>query len=178
MMSQRPGGWPLTMFLTPGQEPFFGGTCFPKAPRYGLPGFAELLPRVAQFYRTERAQITRQGEAMVGGFERMQPANPAHHSEFSSAPLDLALENLAASYDARFGGFCAAPKFPVIDLELCCEHMSQSGSANLTAAGTEDAGVAPDKDAGGRPARWQFAPSAASTEVGASTISSAAVVCR
>jgi uncharacterized protein YyaL (SSP411 family) len=134
MMSQRSGGWPLTMFLTPGQEPFFGGTYFPKAPRYGLPGFAELLPRVAQFYRSERAQIARQGEAIVGGFERMQPANPAHHSEFSSALIDLALENLAGSYDARFGGFGAAPKFPrPTDLELCLRHHAASGAGGTDA---------------------------------------------
>jgi uncharacterized protein YyaL (SSP411 family) len=135
MMSERSGGWPLTMFLTPGQEPFFGGTYFPKAPRYGLPGFAELLPRVAQFYRSERAQIARQGEAIVGGFDRMQPANPAHQSEFSSAPIDLALENLAASYDARFGGFGAAPKFPrPTDLELCLRHHATSGAGGTDAA--------------------------------------------
>ena len=134
MMSERSGGWPLTMFLTPGQEPFFGGTYFPKAPRYGLPGFAELLPRVAQFYRSERAQIARQGEAIVGGFERMQPANTAHHSEFSGAPVDLALENLAASYDARFGGFGAAPKFPrPTDLELCLRHHAASGAGGTEA---------------------------------------------
>ena len=134
MMSERSGGWPLTMFLTPWQEPFFGGTYFPKAPRYGLPGFAELLPRVAQFYRSERAQIARQGEAIVGGFERTQPANPAHHSEFSSAPVDLALENLAASYDARFGGFGAAPKFPrPTDLELCLRHHAASGAGGTEA---------------------------------------------
>src|SRR5512141_2390625 len=62
MMSQRSGGWPLTMFLTPQQEPCFGGTYFPKTPRHGLPGFADLLGRVAQFYQSERAQIARQGE--------------------------------------------------------------------------------------------------------------------
>ena len=61
MMSERAGGWPLTMFLTPEQQPFFGGTYFPKTPRYGLPGFADLLVRVAQYYRAERAQIVQQG---------------------------------------------------------------------------------------------------------------------
>ena len=137
MISQRSGGWPLTMFLTPAQEPFFGGTYFPKTPRYGLPGFADLLQRVAQFYRAERAQIARQGEAIVSGFERMQPATPAHHSEFSAAPLDLALENLAASFDARYGGFGAAPKFPhPTDLELCLRRHALSG-ARPDAGGVE-----------------------------------------
>ena len=128
MMSQRSGGWPLTMFLTPGQEPFFGGTYFPKMPRYGLPGFADLLQRVAQFYRAERAQIAQQGEAIVSGFERMQPASPADHAEFSAGPIDLALKNLAASFDARYGGFGAAPKFPhPTDLELCLRRHAASG---------------------------------------------------
>ncbi len=151
MMSERSGGWPLTMFLTPAQEPFFGGTYFPKAPRYGLPGFAELLQRVAQFYRSERAQIARQGEAIVGGFERMQPANPAHHSEFSSAPVDLALENLAATYDERFGGFGAAPKFPrPTDLELCLRHHA-TGRAPRGAGGVQDGDGAVDAARQGDP---------------------------
>jgi len=120
MISQRPGGWPLTMFLTPGQEPFFGGTYFPKTPRYGLPGFADLLQRVAQFYRSEREQITRQGAAIISGFERMQAASPAQQGELSAGPIDLALRNLEASFDGRYGGFGAAPKFPhPTDLDLC-----------------------------------------------------------
>ncbi|HEY5291989.1 MAG TPA: thioredoxin domain-containing protein, partial [Burkholderiales bacterium] len=128
MISQRSGGWPLTMFLTPGQEPFFGGTYFPKTPRYGLPGFPDLLLRVAQFYRSERGQIAKQSEAIISGFERMQPAGPAHGSEFSSGPIDRALENMAASYDARYGGFGAAPKFPhPTDLELCLRRHAASG---------------------------------------------------
>src|SRR3989475_9810928 len=51
MLTQRSGGWPLTMVLTPDQAPFFGGTYFPKASRYGLAGFADLLPRIAAAYR-------------------------------------------------------------------------------------------------------------------------------
>jgi hypothetical protein len=128
MMSQRSGGWPLTMFLTPEQEPFFGGTYFPKTPRHGLPGFPDLLLRVSQFYHSDRAEVARQGKAILGGFERMQPANPAHHSEFSRSPIDLAVQNLAASFDARYGGFGAAPKFPhPTDLELCLRHHAASG---------------------------------------------------
>jgi len=123
MMSQRSGGWPLTMFLTPAQEPFFGGTYFPKTPRHGLPGFADLLERVAQFYRAERAQIARQGEAIVAGFARMTPTDPGQDAEFSRAPIVLALQKLAARFDARFGGFGAAPKFPhPAELELCLRY--------------------------------------------------------
>ena len=128
MMSRRSGGWPLTMFLTPEQEPFFGGTYFPKTPRFGLPGFSELLLRVAQLYHSEREQVARQGKSILGGFERMQPASPAHHSEFSSSPIERALGVLAASYDPHYGGFGAAPKFPhPTDLELCLRHHAESG---------------------------------------------------
>src|SRR5437867_4944053 len=60
MLTRRSGGWPLTMFLTPDQEPFFGGTYFPKASRYGLPGFADLLPRIAAAYREQGSAIAEQ----------------------------------------------------------------------------------------------------------------------
>ena len=141
MMSQRAGGWPLTMFLSPEQRPFFGGTYFPKTPRYGLPGFAELLERVAQYYRAERAEVARQGEAIVSGFERIEPARPAQQAQLSAAPVERALENLAASFDARYGGFGAAPKFPhPTDLELCLRHHALGGAR-------AEAGAAPGGDA-------------------------------
>jgi len=141
MISQRSGGWPLTMFLTPLQEPFFGGTYFPRTPRHGLPGFADLLLRVAQFYRAEREQIASQGRAILGGFERMLPASPAHHSEFSRKPIELALAHLAASYDARDGGFGAAPKFPhPTDLELCLRSHAASGVHHAASGVHEGAG--------------------------------------
>ena len=59
MLTQRAGGWPLTMFLTPDGTPFFGGTYFPKEPRYGLPGFADLCERVAGLWRQARDEIAR-----------------------------------------------------------------------------------------------------------------------
>jgi uncharacterized protein len=54
MLARRNGGWPLTMFLMPDGTPFFGGTYFPKTPRYNIPGFLDLLPRIAQAYREQR----------------------------------------------------------------------------------------------------------------------------
>jgi uncharacterized protein YyaL (SSP411 family) len=57
MLTRRSGGWPLTMFLTPDQAPFVGGTYFPKVARHGLPGFKDLLGRVEQLYRTRRGDI-------------------------------------------------------------------------------------------------------------------------
>jgi len=120
MISQRSGGWPLTMFLTPAQEPFYGGTYFPKTARYGLPGFRDLLERVADFYRSEREQISTQGAAILKSFEGMRPAQAADQLELSADPLAAALHGLAASFDARLGGFGAAPKFPhPTEIEFC-----------------------------------------------------------
>ena len=141
MISQRAGGWPLTMFLTPAQEPFFGGTYFPKTPRYGLPGFPDLLERVARFYLSEREQITAQSAAILGGFERLQPAQPARQAEFSTGPIDLALKNLAASFDPRDGGFGAAPKFPhPTDLELCLRRHAAGGVHHDASGGAPEPG--------------------------------------
>jgi uncharacterized protein YyaL (SSP411 family) len=128
MLAQRPGGWPLTMFLTPDGAPFFGGTYFPKEPRYNLPGFPQLLERVAQIYREHRDEIGRQNETILAGFESMQPGAPAHHSELSAAPIAAALRTLKTSFDSRYGGFGGAPKFPhPADLEFCLRRSAAAG---------------------------------------------------
>ena len=57
MLSQKSGGWPLTVFLTPNQEPYFTGTYFPKTARYQLPGFADLIPRVAAYYHERKDEV-------------------------------------------------------------------------------------------------------------------------
>ena len=69
MLTQRGGGWPLTMFLTPDdQRPFFGGTYFPKQARHGLPAFKDMLLRVAQYYREHADELRRQNDALVQAF--------------------------------------------------------------------------------------------------------------
>src|SRR5690349_8896843 len=62
LLTQRNGGWPLTMFLTPDQLPFFGGTYFPSTPKYGMPAFPELLQRVRQYYDENPEEIRGNGE--------------------------------------------------------------------------------------------------------------------
>jgi hypothetical protein len=128
MLAQRPGGWPLTMFLTPEGAPFFGGTYFPKEPRYNLPGFPQLLERVAQIYRDHREEIGRQNQTLLATFESMQPGEPAHHSELSPAPIEAALRSLKGNFDARLGGFGGAPKFPhPAELEFCLRRSASGG---------------------------------------------------
>ncbi|HEX4798766.1 MAG TPA: thioredoxin domain-containing protein [Burkholderiales bacterium] len=128
MLAQRPGGWPLTMFLTPDGAPFFGGTYFPKEPRYNLPGFPQLLERVAGIYRDHREEIGRQNETLLATFERMHPGAPAHHSELTAEPIDAALRSLKTSFDSRYGGFGGAPKFPhPAELEFCLRRSAAAG---------------------------------------------------
>jgi uncharacterized protein len=131
MMAQRPGGWPLTMFLAPDGTPFFGGTYFPKEPRYNLPGFPQLLERVSEFYRQHRAEIGRQNESLLAAFERMRPGVPAHPSEISTGPIDEALRSLKTSFDSRWGGFGGAPKFPhAAELAFCLRRHAATGDAH------------------------------------------------
>ena len=120
MLAQRGGGWPLTMFLSPDGTPFWGGTYFPKTARYGLPGFVEILERIAAVWREQRAAISEQGEQLQHAFSRLQAGPEAQAVEFDAGPVRAALEALRASFDARDGGFGGAPKFPhPTDLELC-----------------------------------------------------------
>jgi len=120
MLARGAGGWPLTMFLDPDGAPFFGGTYFPKTSRYGLPGFPELLERIAAIWRERRAEISAQNEQLRIAFARTLPGGAAHRSELSGAPVAGLIESLRASFDAEHGGFGQAPKFPhPSDLELC-----------------------------------------------------------
>jgi uncharacterized protein YyaL (SSP411 family) len=120
ILAQRGGGWPLTMFLTPAGTPFWGGTYFPKTPRYGLPGFVEILERVADAWREQRAAIGEQGEQLKLAFARLPPQAAAGNAALDGAPLRATLDVLRANFDVRNGGFGGAPKFPhATDLELC-----------------------------------------------------------
>ena len=112
MLTHGPGGWPLTMFLTAERLPFFGGTYFPPEPRHGLPGFRDLLGRVAQYYAAHRETLDGQRAALEAAFASIDP--PAARSDLvlGAEPLGAARAGLERSFDARWGGFGGAPKFP------------------------------------------------------------------
>ena len=113
LLTQRTGGWPLTMFLTPDNHiPFFGGTYFPPDSRYGLPGFRELLTRVAEFYQQERDAIDKQNESMQDALQRMTVLPTASTDEFDNTVFAIAVHQLEQSFDRQHGGFGNAPKFP------------------------------------------------------------------
>ena len=113
MLTQRGGGWPLTMFLSPrDQRPFFGGTYFPKEARHGLPAFTDLLQRVAAFYRERGEDIAQQSEALQQAFDQLHTAPASDDTPLTLAPAHAARQQLAGAFDPEFGGFGGAPKFP------------------------------------------------------------------
>ncbi len=112
MLTQRSGGWPLTLFLAPDGTPFFGGTYFPREPRYGLPGFGDLCERVAEAFRTRRGDIETQNAELRRALAGTVPEAPATAAEFDPKPLAAAEESLARGFDRSHGGFGGAPKFP------------------------------------------------------------------
>jgi hypothetical protein len=113
MLARRAGGWPLTMFLTPDDHrPFFGGTYFPKEPRYGMPAFSDLLQRVDRYYREHSDEVRKQNSALAEAFETFYPPAPESALQLTAAPLKQTRTLLEDEFDSRYGGFGAAPKFP------------------------------------------------------------------
>ncbi len=123
------GGWPMTVFLTPDQRPFFAGTYFPPDDRYGRPGFPKLLTLLGDMWKNERDKLLAQAEELTRHVqEQAQLTAPGSVSETAVAD---AVRQLSAAFDPRFGGFGAAPKFPPsAALHLLLAHHDKSGDAD------------------------------------------------
>ena len=125
LLTQRPGGWPLTMFLDPETlAPFFAGTYFPKTPRHQLPSFIDLMLRIHQTFEKNRDALHEQNQKLVSLMGRLNPEAPPDGAALSDAKLlAAAFEQLQAQYDDQYGGFGRAPKFPMpITLEWVLRH--------------------------------------------------------
>ena len=113
VLTQRGGGWPLTMFLThDDQKPFFGGTYFPDKARYGMPAFTTILERVAEYYHAQGEELRAQNDTLMEVFNELTPAPADAAMPLSAAPLDAARAQFASTFDRQYGGFGGAPKFP------------------------------------------------------------------
>jgi uncharacterized protein YyaL (SSP411 family) len=113
LLTQRGGGWPLTMFLNAeDQRPFFGGTYFPKDARYGMPAFGELLEKVSSYYVEKRDEVLEQGERLSDVLGRLEPPPPSADQVMTPEPIAKVRDQLAGSFDSEYGGFGGAPKFP------------------------------------------------------------------
>ncbi len=130
LLTQRSGGWPLTLFLTPDQQiPFFGGTYFPKHARHGLPAFTDLCHRVVAFYHEKQHEIERQNQSLIDFMASMNQAGQNENTRLNSMPIDAARQQLEQQFDAHDGGFGNAPKFPhPTSIERLLRHWSASQS--------------------------------------------------
>ena len=105
------GGWPMTVFLTPDGEPFFGGTYYPPEPRYGMPSFREVLMGIAESWRERRDKVDQSAGALA---EHLRSASRIHPSgdEAGEGVLSAAVDGLQSGFDPEWGGWGSAPKFP------------------------------------------------------------------
>ena len=109
-MNQGQGGWPMTVFLTPEQQPFFAGTYFPPEGRWGRPGFSELLMKIADLWSRDSNGLRHQAQELTARLQReWQTPAPVSVGE---QVLDAVVPEFQQEFDARFGGFGGAPKFP------------------------------------------------------------------
>ena len=129
------GGWPMTVFLTPEGEPFFAGTYFPPTSRHGMPSFSDVLNRVHEAWEDRRSDVRDQARRITESLDRAQRLQPA---TAGSPPdpdvLARAATALRRQYDAAWGGFGHAPKFPqTMTLEALLRHWRHSGDDDVLA---------------------------------------------
>ena len=105
------GGWPMTVFLTPAGEPFYGGTYYPPEPRHGLPSFRQVLVAIDEAWRTRREELDRAAAQLVESVRRSAQLTPSDEP-LTAELLAEAERGIARTFEPSFGGFGRAPKFP------------------------------------------------------------------
>ena len=132
LMGQQ-GGWPLTMFLTPDAEPFWGGTYFPLEPRFGRPGFKDVLRLIEQTYRGDRDKVDKNRTALVEALQGLARSKPGE--AVTEAQTENMARTLLREVDGRHGGIGGAPKFPQCSmLELLWRSYLRTGSLLMKTA--------------------------------------------
>ncbi len=122
------GGWPLTMFLTPAGEPFWGGTYFPPESRYGRPGLPEVLDEVSRIWQSERTKVKGNIDALKEALAGL--ARPAAGPALAPATRERTARRLVQAFDTIHGGLGGAPKFPQAPvLDLVWRHALATGDA-------------------------------------------------
>ena len=113
ILTQRTGGWPLTMFLDPiNQQPFFGGTYFPNKARHGLPGFSDLLIRISNYFANEKDSINNQNKKLEEIYKKIKPVTLSKDKKMDQTPITLSRSLIEENFDTEYGGIGNAPKFP------------------------------------------------------------------
>jgi hypothetical protein len=131
------GGWPMSVFLTPDGKPFYGGTYFPPAPRFGMPSFQQLLRTVADAWENRRGELLKGSERVVRSIERQMAVGAADQA-LERPTLAQAFQNLRRDFDEVNGGWGGAPKFPQpMVLEFLLRHYHLTGDAESLRIVTE-----------------------------------------
>jgi hypothetical protein len=127
------GGWPMSVWLTPDGQPFYGGTYFPPTPRYNMPAFREVLQAVSQAWRSRRDEVLKSSDNIAAYLRQASEiANTNESQPLSTDTLTKATHNLTRSYDRANGGWGGAPKFPQpMALEFLLRRHVQSPADDL-----------------------------------------------
>ncbi len=130
-MMARQGGWPMTVFLTPDLKPFYGGTYYPPADRYGRPGFPKVMHAVAEAFSGQKTQVLQQAEQITTRLAQISNVADPHSHELTEELMTQAFQNYRSQFDAQHGGFGNAPKFPPsMGLPFLLRYWHHSGNPN------------------------------------------------
>jgi hypothetical protein len=130
----RSGGWPLTVFLTPEQKPFFGGTYFPPEDRHGMPGFPKILRAIADAYATRRSDVDLQARELSDAIGRIALGEGRAEAAVGPDLLERAANTLGTRFDDEHGGFGTRPKFPnTMPLEVLLRRAVEEGDTRAEA---------------------------------------------
>jgi len=113
LLTERPGGWPLTVFLTPDSHmPIFAGTYFPRQAKHGLPAFITLLQQISEIWQSRQIDIQQQSHSLQSTYQRIYESSKPDDTHFNYAVIDIARNQVEKQFDSINGGFSGAPKFP------------------------------------------------------------------
>lgn len=128
-MSNGQGGWPMTVIMMPDGRPFYGGTYFPREPRYGMPSFRQVLEAVHNAYVNKREDLEEQASNLTEALDRSALKLPQDDSGLKEALLDEATKKMLQTFDSQNGGFGSAPKFPnPMNLEYLLRDYERTGN--------------------------------------------------
>jgi uncharacterized protein YyaL (SSP411 family) len=126
------GGWPMSVFLTPEGQPFYGGTYFPPTPRYGMPSFSQVLAAVADGWQNRRQELVVSGQRLVAALEVGGVSDGEEREDLKPETVESAFQNLLKRFDRVHGGWGDAPKFPqpmALEFLLRYHHVTDASQA-------------------------------------------------
>ncbi len=132
LLTERPGGWPLTVFLTPDTHmPIFAGTYFPPIEKHGLPAFKNLLQNISDIWQQRKTDISQQSDSLQTTYQHIYETSKPDDIDFNRIALDIARSQVEKQFDSKNGGFSGAPKFPHPSImDFAIKHWCYSKKSN------------------------------------------------